>query len=81
MIEVEMKVGPKGQVVIPSVFRKNFNIHSGNKVIFQSEGNRLILRKTDEDTVETLKKIAEETEEADIDSDRDYDERMEERLG
>lgn len=73
-------MGPKGQVVIPSVFRKNFNIHSGNKVIFQAEGDRLVIKRADKGTVDKLEKIAEETEKVDVDSDKDYDERMKERL-
>ena len=81
MIEVEMKVGSKGQVVIPSVFRKNFNIHGGDKVIFESEGDKLIIRRADQGSVDRLKKIADETGEVEIDSDKDYDKRMKERLG
>lgn len=80
MIEMEMKVGAKGQVVIPSVFRKNFNIHGGDKVIFESEGDKLIIRRADHGSVDKLKKIAEETVEVKVDSDKDYDERMRERL-
>jgi len=75
-----MKVGAKGQVVIPSVFRKNFNIHGGDKVIFESEGDKLIIRRADHGSVDKLKKIAEETGEVKVDSDKDYDERMRERL-
>ncbi len=81
MIELEMKVGTKGQVVIPSVFRENFNIRPGDKVIFESNGDRLMIRRTDTGAVKTLKAIAERSGEAEVDSDRDYDERMKERLG
>lgn len=81
MIELEMNVGAKGQVVIPSVFRKNFNIRSGDKVIFESNGDRLILRRAEKGTVKTLEKIAERAGDVKVDSDRDYEERMKERLG
>ncbi|MEF8833158.1 MAG: AbrB/MazE/SpoVT family DNA-binding domain-containing protein [Candidatus Thermoplasmatota archaeon] len=81
MIEVEMKVGPKGQVVIPSVFRKNFNIRSGDKVIFESDGDRLIIKRAERGGVDKLKEIAESVGEVEVDSDKDYDKRMKERSG
>ncbi len=81
MIELEMNVGAKGQVVIPSVFRKNFNIRPGDKIIFESDGDRLILRRAEKGTVKTLEKIAQQCGKVEIDSDRDYQERMRERLG
>lgn len=76
-----MKVGPKGQVVIPSVFRKNFNIRSGDKVIFESEGDKLVIKRAERGSVDKLRKIAESVGEVDVDSDKDYDRRMKERLG
>ncbi len=81
MIEVEMNVGSKGQVVIPSVFRKNFNIKPGDKVIFESDGDKLIIKRAEKGSVEKLKKIAKRTSDVEVDSDKDYEERMEERLG
>lgn len=41
----EKKVGPKGQVVIPKVFRKTLGISPGSRVIFELRGNELLLRK------------------------------------
>ena len=76
-----MKVGPKGQVVIPSVFRKNFNIRSGDKVIFESDGDKLVIKRAERGGVDKLKEIAESVGEIDVDSDKDYDRRMKERLG
>jgi len=32
MLKEEMKIGPKGQVVIPKAFRKSLGLHPGNKV-------------------------------------------------
>ena len=76
-----MKIGSKGQVVIPSVFRKNFNIKPGDKVIFESDGDKLIIKRAEKGSVEKLKKIAQRTGEVEVDSDKDYDERMKERMG
>ncbi len=58
MIEEEMKVGPKGQVVIPRVMRKALNIHPGSKVVFRLEDNRAIIEKQETDAVAVFEKIA-----------------------
>ncbi|MFW6048455.1 MAG: AbrB/MazE/SpoVT family DNA-binding domain-containing protein [Candidatus Natronoplasma sp.] len=81
MIEVEMNVGSKGQVVIPSVFRKNFNIRPGDKVVFESNGDKLMIKRAEKGSVKKLEKIARRAGEIEVDSDEDYDERMKERLG
>jgi len=59
MIEEEMKVGPKGQVVIPRALRKALKIHPGSKIIFRFEGDKLILQKPEVDAVALLERIAE----------------------
>lgn len=53
-----MKVGPKGQVVIPRTLRKTLKIHPGSKVIFSFEGDKLALRKPEVDVAGLLEKIA-----------------------
>lgn len=58
MFEEEMKIGPKGQVVIPQAMRKMLKIHPGSKVIFKLEEGRLILEKQSFDSVGTLEDIA-----------------------
>jgi AbrB family looped-hinge helix DNA binding protein len=58
MLEEEMKVGPKGQVVIPRTLRKALKIHPGSKVIFKLEEGKLILEKQFFDSVGTLENIA-----------------------
>ena len=44
-VEEEMKVGPKGQVVIPRIFRSALKISPGSKVVVRLENNRVILEK------------------------------------
>ena len=58
MFEEEMKIGPKGQVVIPRALRKALKIHPGSKVVFRLEKGRLILEKKFFDAVRTLENIA-----------------------
>jgi len=58
MIEKEMKVGPKGQVVIPRPMRKALKIEPGSKVLFRLEDDKLILKKPAFDAVAVFKRIA-----------------------
>lgn len=53
-----MKVGPKGQVVIPRALRRALKIHPGSKVVFILEGDKIVLRKPKVDSVALLKGIA-----------------------
>ena len=56
----EMKVGPKGQVVIPRAMRKALKIEPGSKVSFRLEDDRLVLRKPAFDAVAVFERIAKE---------------------
>jgi AbrB family looped-hinge helix DNA binding protein len=58
MIEEEMKVGPKGQVVIPRAMRKALKIEPGSKVLFRLEDEKLILKRPDFDAVAVFRRIA-----------------------
>jgi AbrB family looped-hinge helix DNA binding protein len=60
LIAEEMKVGPKGQVVIPRIMRKALKIEPGSKVLFTPEDDKLILKKPSFDGVAAFKKIAEQ---------------------
>ena len=51
MLEEEMTVGPKGQVVIPRAMRKVLKIQPGSKVVFRLEDGRAILEKQEFDAV------------------------------
>ena len=44
-VEEEMKVGPKGQVVIPRLFRKALKIIPGSNVIVRLENDRVVLER------------------------------------
>ncbi len=58
MLDEEMKVGPKGQVVIPRAMRKALKIQPGSKVVFRLEDDRAILEKQSRDSVGTLEAVA-----------------------
>ena len=58
MLKEEMKIGPKGQVVIPKAFRKALGLHRGNKVIFTLTEEGILLEKPRGDAVAVFKEIA-----------------------
>ena len=78
-----MTVGPKGQVVIPAVFRKNLKIFPKDDVIFALEGEKLVIRKPHGHTASIFERIAKSGKRFSrkLDSDKDYDEMLKERLG
>ncbi len=80
MIKEEMKVGPKGQVVIPKVFRRIMKIYPGSRVLFELKGNDLVIERVIENPVEVFERIAKKGKPVSkIDSDKLYEERMRER--
>jgi AbrB family looped-hinge helix DNA binding protein len=58
MLEIRMRVGPKGQVVIPKVLRDAFKIGPGTEVSFSVEEERIVMRATRKDTADVLDRIA-----------------------
>ena len=58
MILGEMKIGQKGQVVIPKMLRKAMNIVPGTKVIFELRGEGILIRKPTIKTEEVFERIA-----------------------
>jgi len=58
MLEEEMTVGPKGQVVIPRAMRKALKIHPGSKVVFRLQDNHAIVEKQEIDSVAIFEQVA-----------------------
>ena len=56
VLQTEVKVLPKGQVVIPAKVRKSLNIKPGDKLKLIQKGNEIILLKI-EDPVKSLIKM------------------------
>lgn len=53
-----MKVGPKGQVVIPEVFRDALKIYPRTEVTFRIEHGKLVIEKPRRDAVQIFRRIA-----------------------
>ncbi|MBS7657165.1 AbrB/MazE/SpoVT family DNA-binding domain-containing protein [Candidatus Bathyarchaeota archaeon] len=81
MMEEEMKVGLKGQVVIPKVFRKILGIGPGSRVVFELDGNRLLIRKRSVDVVKVFERIAKSGNLVKKIEPNEYVEELEDRFG
>jgi len=84
LIQQKMTVGPKGQVVIPKVFRDVEKIMPGNEVIFELKDEGILIKKQQEyNTIKIMEEIAKSISKKHkkivIDSDKDYEEMLEER--
>ena len=58
MVRISTRVGLKGQLVIPKVFRDEYNIHPGDAVVVREEDSKLLIEKA-KDPVAALAAIAE----------------------
>ena len=81
LIEEEMKVGPKGQVVIPRAMRKALKIEPGTKVLFKLEDDKLILKKPAFDAVAVFQRVAKSGKSVSIINPHAYEEELEEETG
>lgn len=58
MVRISVRLGPKGQLVIPKIFRDEYNMAPGDAVVVREEDHKLILEKP-KDPVAALAVIAE----------------------
>jgi AbrB family looped-hinge helix DNA binding protein len=79
MIEEEIKIGPKGQVVIPRTMRKALKMDPGCKVVFTLVDDTLILRKPGFDAVGVFEKIAKSDKSISKVNPHAYEEELKER--
>jgi antitoxin PrlF len=74
-IEDVIKVSPKGQIVIPKEIRKKLGVRSGEKLLVLTRDGDILLRKTQEVSIEEIaKKIDKVTKEDQINVDTIIDE-------
>ncbi len=68
MVSIRVKVGPKGQIVIPKIFREAYGIEEGGEVVIVPLEDGLIIkrRKTPEEILKALSKYRERRRKAGI---------------
>lgn len=79
-MEAIMKVGPKGQVVIPQELRHALNIYPGSKVLFRLKDNKLEVEKPPQDVVAIFKESARGMGKLKFHPHEAYEEELEERI-
>ena len=80
ILKTKMKVGPKGQVVIPKEIRDEENILPGDEVFVELSDRGILIEKPKRDVVADFERIAKSGKSIDkVDSDKDYAEMMQQR--
>lgn len=79
MLEEEMKIGPKGQVVIPRAMRKALKMEPGSKVRFTLNDDKIILKKPAFDAVAVFQRVAKSGKSISNINPHAYEEELEER--
>lgn len=81
MFAKQVKVGPKGQIVIPKVFRDEFDIHPGSELIVEYTEDGIVINVEEENTEEIFEEVAITGKKVKrkIDSHEAYESQMEER--
>lgn len=80
ILRTKMKVGPKGQVVIPKEIRDEQKIFPGDVVFIELSDKGIIIEKPRRDVVAEFERIAKSIKfRGKVDSDKDYEEMIEQR--
>ncbi len=81
MVEVETKVGPKGQILVPKLLREEFNILPGDFVILKETERGLLIEKSTENPIRKMEDIAKKygKKGIKIDPHKAYEEELEEK--
>jgi len=58
MVEVETKVGPKGQILIPKILREEYNILPGDEVIIKETDEGILIEKSSEEPIKIMEEIS-----------------------
>ena len=80
MIQEEMRVGPKGQVVIPKAMRKALKIGPGSRVVVRLNGEQVIIEKPTMSAVSLFEEIAKSGLSVNFIEPHLYEEELEKRI-
>jgi|LGVF01.1.fsa_nt_gb AbrB family looped-hinge helix DNA binding protein len=79
-METLMKVGPKGQVVIPHEFRHALHIYPGSNVLFKLKDQKLEIEKPQVDAVAVFRETAKGMGQLELRPHEEYEDELEERV-
>ena len=79
MVNVNVKVGSKGQIVIPKVFRDEYGIVPGLSLVVADKDSELTIRKSSTDFVRVFEEIARSGKSIRMKPHQAYEEELEER--
>ena len=79
ILKTRMKVGPKGQVVIPKEIRDEENIFPGDEVFVELGDKGILIEKPKRDVVADFERIAKSGKSIDKIDPHTYEEELEER--
>lgn len=57
-MELKVRMGPKGQIVIPKIFRESYKIYPNQQVVMQNDENGLLITNGESNIVEKLREMA-----------------------
>ena len=56
MVKLKVRVGPKGQIVIPKIIREKLGIEVGNSLLVDEKNGKIVIEKSDmEELIKWLK--------------------------
>jgi len=58
MVELKVRLGPKGQLVIPKILRDYYKIFPNQEVIITEQSDGVVIKKEKKDPIEILERIA-----------------------
>lgn len=80
ILKTKMKVGPKGQIVIPKEIRDEKKILPGDEVFIELSEKGILIEKPKRDIIADFERIAKSGKSIDkVDSDKDYAQMMKQR--
>ena len=79
-MSVFVKVGPKGQFVLPKIFREALGIAPGMKIAMEEKDEKTLLIKKQSNIAEVFEQIARKGKSVKIKSHEAYEEEMEKRM-
>jgi len=59
MVELTVRLGPKGQVVIPKLLRDHFKLYPGEQVVIEETSKGVLIKPIEQDIVAAFEIIAE----------------------